>query len=74
MKHYKQLMTTAANMFRMSAEMATSEKELKELHASDRCWLEGFAAGLHEGKLISDEQLDSAPKVFMETADEVKSK
>ena len=66
--YYEQLMTTAADMFRMSAEMATSEAEMQELHSRDKCWVEGFAAGLHEGGLITDEQLDNAPKVFNQIA------
>lgn len=59
--NYQQFLDYANDHIQSSKALATNDEELAELLSRARTWLEGFAAGLHEGGCIGDEELDNAP-------------
>ena len=68
-EHFDNFMGYAQQFFNESEEMATSNKELNELYKKDRCWLEGFANGLHEGGMLTTEELGVVSAELMSMID-----
>ena len=55
----------AQRFFNESKDLASTNSELLSMYRKDRCWLEGYANGLHKGGLLTDEELNSVPSILI---------